>query len=117
MNLSNNRLYALIALAAGAVVGIATRNRLPADVRRFAYHPTLLEEAYAILTDPLQAGMLAGAVVGAVGLALVQAGDEAARTPRPPTGLLLKADDPAVLARATKSAERATAQVLGEIQN
>jgi hypothetical protein len=117
MHLSNNRLYALIALAAGAVVGIATRNRLPADIRRFAYRPTLLEEAYAILTDPLQAGMLAGAVVGSVGIALVRAGDEAARTPRTPTGLLLTGTDPALLARATKSADRATAQVLGEIKN
>ncbi|MDZ4720331.1 MAG: hypothetical protein SH847_17900 [Roseiflexaceae bacterium] len=112
MSLLNKRMYALIALAAGAILGIATRNRTPADIRRFEYHPTLIEEAYAIATDPLQMGMLAGSVVGAIGLALLRAGDSAARTSGPPTGLLLTVNDPALVERAAKSAEQAMAQIV-----
>jgi hypothetical protein len=77
--------------------------REPAEIRRLRYQPTLLEECFAILREPTQLGLVLGALVGAIAMALLRAGNRyAARKPKPADGLVLPTTDPAVQAAAAK---------------
>lgn len=117
MGMGSKGRYALIGLAAAAGLGILLQKRAPADIRRFEYHPTLIEDAYTIFTDPMQLGIIGGAIVGALGVALVRAGDTAASRPGQQPGLLLNTTDPALVARAASTAEQATRQLLDGLKN
>jgi hypothetical protein len=69
--------------------------REPAEVRRLRYTPTLLEELFATLREPTQLGILLGAILGAIGVALWRAGNAyAGRKPLPRDGLVLPTNKP-----------------------
>jgi hypothetical protein len=69
--------------------------REPAEVRRLRYTPTLLEELFATLREPTQLGIVLGAILGALGVALWRAGNAyAGRKPPPQDGFILPNSDP-----------------------
>lgn len=87
--------------------------RTPPEVRRLTYKLTLFEELQAALRDPVQLGILVGAIVGAIGMALARAGNQyARRRPRSGSGLQLPAPDAETTRRAQQIADRAIRRVL-----
>jgi hypothetical protein len=89
--------------------------RTPPEVRRLTYKLTLFEELQAALRDPVQVGILLGAIVGAIGMALARAGNQyASHRPRPTSGLQLPAPDAETTRRAQQIAARAIRHVLDQ---
>jgi hypothetical protein len=91
--------------------------RTPPEVRRLTYTPTLFEELQATLRDPIQLGILLGAAVGAIGMALARAGNQyAQRRARPRDGVLLPPPDPELIARAQRAADPVVRQARAQRQ-
>ena len=70
--------------------------RDPPEVRRLRYRLTLFEELVAALKNTAQLGLILGALVGAVAMALLRVGNRyAAHKPRPTDGIVLRQRDSA----------------------